>query len=499
MLNVNAENKVKALQFIYTLARELYSALGISFPDTKTHDVVLDAAICNIMYNLHQARRQEFNRSTGSAKGKFEGNAGVTLEVHGRTHTYTIVNLKAYYNAAMQQVDYTKETYQEWGGTVQTLMTILTCFGERLKELRVMPVGIVTSKKKVGDTTETHVIDFKRMGVKPQHRQLCAGASFKPFVKSGIAQSLGPLCQACMLSLAGDDKFADKWVSAVNRSFAYVPEIEQVTRVMKSNRVAQNQPIVSALANIAMLAGGREQRRMTPPLSAFMHYLTVRDEEGHVTFHEESARALDFSGKGAFVFYKEIMTTVGLQFSMNVNDKAIGQQLLFHAMFGTYVEDFGVLSYMTGVTRWMRRSELNLAFQQIKASAPPNRDAKLFPLLPVTRYSKLASATLMKEAATTTQATNACPIFAGNRVRKFTNEMYSSLRATDGQARTLNTVQAVTAHLSSYTDYLLQATESRDYNAGTVSWHEIASLTHEHDGADVSDVAVETGSIYWSS
>lgn len=213
------------------------------------------------------------------------------------------------------------------------------------------------------------------LGVKAQHRQLCTGASFKPFVKSALAQSLGPMCQVCMLPLARDDKYADKWVSAVNRSLAYIPEIEQVTRTSKVT-VGPNQPIVSALANIAMLAGGREQTRMTPPLSALMHYLTAEVEEGYYDFHEESAKVLDFSGKEAFVLYKEIMSKRQLLFSMNINNAAICQQLLFHGMFRIYVEDFGVHYFMTNALRWMRRSEQGMAFQTIKGFAAAINDDK---------------------------------------------------------------------------------------------------------------------------
>ncbi|KAL1427015.1 hypothetical protein MTO96_017763 [Rhipicephalus appendiculatus] len=60
----------------------------------------------------------------------------------------------------------------------------------------------MTSKVVVGDTVQTRVIDFKRIGIKPHHRQLCSGAGFKPFAKSGIAQSLGPLTQLAMLAIS---------------------------------------------------------------------------------------------------------------------------------------------------------------------------------------------------------------------------------------------------------------------------------------------------------
>ncbi|KAL1473526.1 hypothetical protein MTO96_021940 [Rhipicephalus appendiculatus] len=106
----------------------------------------------------------------------------------------------------MALCDYTCDNYSEWGGNVQTILTILNCFGERLRETQIVPVGIMTSKVVVGDTVQTRVIDFKRIGIKPHHRQLCSGAGFKPFAKSGIAQSLGPLTQLAMLAISRDDR-----------------------------------------------------------------------------------------------------------------------------------------------------------------------------------------------------------------------------------------------------------------------------------------------------
>lgn len=216
MQNVDINNKVCALRFIYSICKAVYHELEIEFPATKAHNLQMDAAVCNVVYNLHQAKRQEFNNSAGKAKTKFGENAGVSINVHGTTKTFTVDFLKKTYTDAMTVVGYTQENYSSWGGTVQTLLTILACFGERLKETRIIPVGITVSKKSTESSTETHVIDFKRMGLSVGHRQLCSGANFKPFVKSGLAQSLGPLTQVCMLSLAADDRYADKWVAGVN-------------------------------------------------------------------------------------------------------------------------------------------------------------------------------------------------------------------------------------------------------------------------------------------
>lgn len=495
--NVDITNKTKALRFIFEIALKIYGVLQINLATTKVFDVVLDSAICNLIYNLHQARRQEFNAGPGTAKTKFSGNAAISIDVHGVSKLFQVATLRGFYEHAMNECGFTSGNYSTWGGNVQTILTILTCFGERLKELRIMPVGIVVGKKSVNNVTETQVLDFKKIGVKPQHRQYCSGAGFKPFVKSGIAQSLGCLTQVSMLSIGSDDKFSDKWVAAVCRTFAYIPEIEAIARVLKVNKPSQNHPIVTHLANIAMIAGGREQRRMTPPLSAIMRHLLIYEDE-KFSFGEEAAKHIDFSGKGAFSFYKTLCESEW-EFTLNVANTAMSQQLLFHAMFGTYVEDFGVLYGMTNYNGWAKRADFSTAFPTMKASAPmltPVFAAKPMPLM---LYSKLASATLFKEATTTTQATNASPIFAGYRVRKFTNEMSATIRAEEGRSSNIHTVAAASTYLQGYVTYLLAKTEERDFHMGTVTWHEISGVTPTQDGPPVQFAAHENGQIYWSS
>ncbi|KAK8773369.1 hypothetical protein V5799_012098 [Amblyomma americanum] len=114
-------------------------------------------------------------------------------------------------------------------------------------------------------------------------------------------------------------------------------------------------------------------------------------------------------------------------------------------MFGTYVEDFGVLGSITEMRNWAKRSELAGAFTTIKATHALLQDYKAVIPVKMSVYSKLAGATLFKGAATTTQATNACPIFAGYRNRKFTNEMKETLKNEEAGGASIQNVQAEAA------------------------------------------------------
>lgn len=54
----------------------------------------------------------------------------------------------------------------------------------------------------------------------------------------------------------------------------------------------------------------------------------------------------NFSGHGAFAFYKIFMSR---KWKMSLNDATDSQakQICYHSMFGTFKEDFGILSQIT--------------------------------------------------------------------------------------------------------------------------------------------------------
>lgn len=135
-------------------------------------------------------------------------------------------------------------------------------------------MGITVGKDSGPDEVITKTVDFRSLGLGAQYKRLCYGASFKPFVKSGLAQSLGPMTQACRLALSRDYQFGTKWEQAVVRCFNHVPDIEQIARFLKAAPAAECKTSLIHLASIAMMIGGREQRRVTFPLSELCQILS---------------------------------------------------------------------------------------------------------------------------------------------------------------------------------------------------------------------------------
>lgn len=172
---------------------------------------------------------------------------------------------------------FTEASKEEWGGNVQTLLAMLSMFSERLKEVRIMPTGMVTSKGLDGTQSFTKTMDSKSLGVMPQHRQFCCGAAWHPFMKGALAQSLGPLTQACVLTMAKDDKYANKPETAVRHIFSYVPDIKQISHVMKESNAMQGRGIITRLANLTMLIGGMRTKKCEFPHGCMDVFVDKKD------------------------------------------------------------------------------------------------------------------------------------------------------------------------------------------------------------------------------
>ncbi|CAN8002818.1 unnamed protein product [Ixodes hexagonus] len=111
----------------------------------------------------------------------------------------------------------------------------------------------------------------------------------------------------------------------------------------------------------------------------------------------------------------------------------------------------------------------------------------------------MASATLLKEAAMTTKATNACMQFSGLRTRKFTSEMRGTLERDQGRTTFTHTVQGAGAALSAYFNHVRSILDDKDYSAGNTKWCKVSGLTLQQHGPEVEDRPKETGKIFWSN
>ncbi|EEC05060.1 hypothetical protein IscW_ISCW004769 [Ixodes scapularis] len=111
----------------------------------------------------------------------------------------------------------------------------------------------------------------------------------------------------------------------------------------------------------------------------------------------------------------------------------------------------------------------------------------------------MASATLLKEAAVTTKATNACMQFAGLRTGKFTSEMHETFKRDKGRTTFHHTVQGAEAALSAYFNHVRGLLDDKKYSAGNVKCRSVTDLTLTDNGTEVEEWPQKTGKIFWSN
>lgn len=154
-----------------------------------------------------------------------------------------------------------------------------------------------------------------------------------------MAQSLGVGTVMVILSHGKSDNYSEKWVNALSRDMAYIPEIKSITKRIAENKSDSNTPIISVLSQIASVIGSRQQHRIVFPPAVIMGLLTNK----YGTFCSEMANSIDFAGKGAFYAYKMILEYSQKDDWFQVPKEKLIREIIYHAMFGTYLSDLGVL------------------------------------------------------------------------------------------------------------------------------------------------------------
>lgn len=173
----------------------------------------------------------------------------------------------------------------------------------------------------------------------------------------------------------------------------------------------------------------------------------------------------DFSGKGAYFMYDTIH---GYNCTLRAHADIMAKlsEAIFHGIWGTYGEDFGVfLGQITNHQNWYQRHEMSVAYAK---AGEIDRTVCLLPNY--TKHAKLVQANAGKYGSGTVPWACSRPVFSGKRKRIFGatfEEIMTtgSIQAT-GQASTIG----LTMYLTKLKDSLMRD-RAKYTDVGTVSWH----------------------------
>jgi len=108
-----------------------------------------------------------------------------------------------------------------------------------------------------------------------------------------MAQSIGVETKMVVLSHGKNDNYSEKWINALSRDIAYIPEVKSITKRISENKSHSNTTIISLLSQIAAVIGSRHQHRIVFPPVVLMNLLTNHVGE----FNDSKASTIDFAGK----------------------------------------------------------------------------------------------------------------------------------------------------------------------------------------------------------
>lgn len=142
-----------------------------------------------MIYNLHQAQRQEMNSGSGSAETKFSSNDVISITCHGVTQDFPAADLKKFYQESMKLCEYTKRNTRPGAATFKLCASLQLLRGVSARNQdHVCGNHGFQDCQHHGGANQGHQLqeDWRK---KPHHRKLCTGAGYKPTIRNNFSLS----------------------------------------------------------------------------------------------------------------------------------------------------------------------------------------------------------------------------------------------------------------------------------------------------------------------
>lgn len=167
-------------------------------------------------------------------------------------------------------------------------------------------------------------------------------------------------------------------------------------------------------------------------------------------------------------------------------------QVVFHTIFGTFKEDFGILRDLTSVGDWKTRQDIGKGFSKTKDTS------RKITLPKMKYYAKLCSSNQSDFHTSNVGQVASATCFSGARRVRFGNDFYMHMSRDKSHARTAKTMNNIISIWSSYiTEILTRLKNSNDMlNYGTKKWCEMASLKIGKDGMETDQTFDTTGNYF---
>nr|QPL15316.1 nucleoprotein [Hymenopteran orthomyxo-related virus OKIAV174] len=479
------DKKAKVMKFIAFSHKKILEAF---FKKPDYMDLSVGDQVHNILFTCYTMLRQHHNGTGGTLEARIAG-TDFKITYNGQEKTVPKDPIKEIVasEAILQGIPFARYENRDpknWYGIANPLLNFLSGYALRRKELRlghhVMPIEKRNNQEK--DVT------LSQYGIYGVHHPLCEGVSFPPEKRSSMPQSLGPMT-SLLCYMKSERRYIKKWSDAVKRDFAHFPEIDAVMSVLKEKDPAEVRSLMTLIGDVALIASTRQAQRMFPPPAAFsLIFTTAQHKVGNSTYATETLfPGFNFSGHGAFAFYKIFMSKKW-RMNLNAGTDSIAKQICYHSMFGTYKEDFGILSQITNFTSWNTREEMGTVFKKV------NTDGTSLEFEPVKQklYSKLSQANMTGLLTTASNQLTSVPVFAGRSKRKYGDAFLDYLVEEKSKASGGRSLQALITTYSTLKGELTNMLESKSgmLDVGTVGWKKIEDVTPTLEGYPDEEIRI---------
>nr|AYP67576.1 putative nucleocapsid [Old quarry swamp virus] len=463
------EKKKKVILFIANAHLALAKKLGVSdFMNINVGDQVH-----NISFTAHTILRQRRNQTGGNLENKIAG-TDFKITIGGAEHSLTREEAYKIVETSANQQGLTYAKFKpgdeaNWYGIAGPIYNFLSGHALRRKELRL---GHNTmTHRKVGQREE--VIELKQYGIYGAHHPLCEGVSFPPEKKASMAQSMGPLT-ALLCYARAEKAYSAKWLAAAKRALAHLPEIDTVLSMIKEKQPSEVKPLITLLANICLITTTRQATRMYPPPAAFAYIFNIdKYPSPRGASKEKLLEVFDFSGHGAFCFYSVFQEFQWKLCGTGLTD-TIARQIVYHSMFGTFKEDFGILSAITNESTWRTREQMRNCFRQANTSGTP------CPFYPIKQkyYAKMAQANQTGLLTASYSQVSSLPCFSGPTKRKYGDAFFEMLENQTGRTMGGKTLSSLVNLYSEVLDELRKKLEGdgKIVSMGTTKWRLLSEI-----------------------
>lgn len=273
------------------------------------------------------------------------------------------------WNDLVEERGFTYKQDDNWIDIADPLIAVMVAFSLRYKELRIGQSKLIrgrhiVTKQEIEEPVRRFYVDGEL------HAGLLEGVTYVPWARKSIAQiiGIGPITALILLFKTNNNLQSRIWESQVRKTFAHFPIINEVIRAIKRKSTLSCR-LINLMANLALITRLEASDRAFIPAAAVLKFF--KQEEAIETEGSDAIPSIletfDFSDRGLFRFYREFQKHQWELSGDFTEEEA--SQIVYHSMFGTFTEDFGVLSQTTNCSKWKKRSEYGSHFRSQQTSS----------------------------------------------------------------------------------------------------------------------------------